>query len=586
MSDSARETRRARQVQTVQAQPHSVQAPPRPVWVPAVRVLAGVAAALFLAVFFVWPILAMLVRGVMGEGGGLDASRFLTNLSAARTWRVAWQTVWLAFAGTAASVLFGVPLAFVLYRLEFPGRRVARAAAMIPFVLPTVVVGGAFRALFDPAGPYGALGLSQSNAAVVCAMAFFNAAVVARTTGTVWEKLPPHEEAAATLGASPARAFLTVTLPELVPAIAAGASLAFLFCATSYGLVVTLGTPGYGTLETEVFIQTTTFLDLPAAAVLSLLQAVIVLVAIWVSGIATRRTEVGLKLGSRRARRPGRAAIPAVAMTLIFVVGLVAAPIISLIVASFHRGGAWTVANYVDLVTPGTFNAGVTPAEAMVNSLRIGAEAALLALAVGLLVVVAAVRPARSGFGRWCQRLLDAGALAPLGISAVTLGFGIFITLRLRVSEPSMLIPVAQALVATPLVVRAVSPTLLAIDLRLREAAATLGASPWRVMATVDLPAMWRGLGVAAGFAFAISLGEFGATSFLATADSETLPVLVAKLLGRPGSQNYGMAMAAAVVLAVLAGLVVLLSDMAGDVQRAGDVLERAPHGMERNQRA
>ena len=149
-----------------------------------------------------------------------------------------------------------------------------------------------------------------------------------------------------------------------------------------------------------------------------------------------------------------------------------------------------------------------------------------------------------------------------------------------------MLIPVAQALVATPLVVRAVSPTLLAIDLRLREAAATLGASPWRVMATVDLPAMWRGLGVAAGFAFAISLGEFGATSFLATADSETLPVLVAKLLGRPGSQNYGMAMAAAVVLAVLAGLVVLLSDMAGDVQRAGDVLERAPHGMERNQRA
>ena len=87
---------------------------------------------------------------------------------------------------------------------------------------------------------------------------------------------------------------------------------------------------------------------------------------------------------------------------------------------------------------------------------------------------------------------------------------------------------------------------------------ASLGAGPARVLATVDGPFLLRGVGLAAGFAFAVSLGEFGATSFLAAADRPTLPVLIARLLGRPGADNYGMALAAATVLAVLSAGVML----------------------------
>jgi thiamine transport system permease protein len=99
---------------------------------------------------------------------------------------------------------------------------------------------------------------------------------------------------------------------------------------------------------------------------------------------------------------------------------------------------------------------------------------------------------------------------------------------------------------------------LRAIDPRLRDAAATLGASPARVWREVDLPIVARAALVAAGFAFAISLGEFGATIFIVRPNQPTLPVLVFRLLGQPGPLNFGGAMAASVILMVLTALAIL----------------------------
>jgi thiamine transport system permease protein len=121
---------------------------------------------------------------------------------------------------------------------------------------------------------------------------------------------------------------------------------------------------------------------------------------------------------------------------------------------------------------------------------------------------------------------------------------------------------VAQALVALPLVVRVLVPVLAGIDDRLRQAAATLGASPARALLVVDLPVIWKPLLAAAGFAFACSLGEFGATSFLARPDHPTVPVVIARLLGHPGAMNFGMALAASVVLAAATAAVMVVVDL------------------------
>jgi thiamine transport system permease protein len=115
--------------------------------------------------------------------------------------------------------------------------------------------------------------------------------------------------------------------------------------------------------------------------------------------------------------------------------------------------------------------------------------------------------------------------------------------------------------VALPLVVRTLLPPLQGVDPRLRDAAALLGASPGRVLATIDLPMLGRSAGLALGFAFATSLGEFGATAFLVRPGAQTLPVAIAALIGRQGAENYGMALAAAVVLGALTAGVMLLAE-------------------------
>ncbi|MBA2298089.1 MAG: ABC transporter permease subunit, partial [Actinobacteria bacterium] len=98
----------------------------------------------------------------------------------------------------------------------------------------------------------------------------------------------------------------------------------------------------------------------------------------------------------------------------------------------------------------------------------------------------------------------------------------------------------------------------------LREAAALLGASPLRVRREIDLPLVARALAGAAGFAFAIALGEFGATVFVAQADRPTLPVAIFRFLSRPGAENQGAAAALAVVLALLAAAAAVLAERAG----------------------
>lgn len=554
--------------------------------------LWGVAAAVplaFLAVFFAYPVLSLVGRGFFPDGvtGGVDLGGFADVFSRSRTWRVIRQTLAQAFLGTAGALALGLPGAYVLYRCRFRGQRFVRGLVSVPFVLPSVVVGAAFRALLGEGGPLGFLGLDRTMAAIVLALMFFNYTVVVRTVGGLWARLDPRtEQAARALGASPARAFFTVTLPALGPAIASAASVVFLFCATAFGIVITLGGIRYGTIESEIYLQTVQFLDLRAAAVLSVVQVVVVALALAVAAASRKRQERALSLrteaaaplrllnrdrgpasgtGRRRLPRLGPDLVPAV-VTVGTVIGLIATPILTLVARSFQEpDGSWGLQNYRNLADPGATRAlNVSVIEAAGNSLRTAVDATLIAVVIGTLVAVLLSRRPRGLLGRRSLGLLDAAFMLPLGVSAVTVGFGILISLNhppLDLRSSPILVPIAQAVVATPLVVRTLLPVLRAIDPRLREVAATLGASPGRVLATVDGPFLVRGWGLAVGFAFAVSLGEFGATSFLSRPDHLTLPVVIYRLLGRPGAENYGMAMAAAVILAALTATAIGLAE-------------------------
>jgi thiamine transport system permease protein len=520
-----------------------------------------------LGVFFVLPVAGMVGRGFWTDEG-FDPLASLEVLTRSRTHRVLWFTVWSSALASLVTLALGLPLTFVLYRLRVPGRRAARAFVLMPFVLPTVVVGVAFRTLLAPSGPLGFLDLDGTPAAIIAAMVFFNLAVVVRTVGGLWENLDPRrEQAAAALGASPWQVLRTVTLPALAPAIVAAASIVFLFCATAFGLVLTLGGLRYATVETEIYLLTTQFLDLSAAAALSVLQLLVVTGLLVTAHVTRTRREHAVERADRRSTlRPARRAdLPAVAVAVL-ALALVAAPVSALVVGSLRVRGGWGLDHYraLDGHETGSTTALLVPVtEALANSWRVAVDATLLAVVLGCLVAVLVSRRGRTRAERRGIAVLDAVFMLPLCVSAVTRGFVFLLTLDrppLDLHTSPVLVPIAQASVALPLVVRALTPVLRAIEPRQRQVAASLGASPLRVMRTVDLPVVWRPLLAAVGFAFAVSLGEFGATSFLARPEAPTMPVLIFELVSRPGADNYGMALAASVVLGlftvVIMGLV------------------------------
>jgi thiamine transport system permease protein len=526
------------------------------------RLLWWLAAALplgFLLVFFVWPLLSILALGLT-PGGRPDASPFVEVLTDGDLLGVVWFTLWQAAASTALTLAVALPGAYVVARFDFPGRSLVRALATVPFVLPTVVVGTAFLALIGPTGATG-LDLSGTIWAILAAHVFFNYAVVLRTVGGLWAHLDPGlEEAARTLGASRWRAFVHVTLPVLRPAIAAAASIVFLFTFTSFGVVLILGGAGLETLEVEIYRRTAVLLDLPVAAALAVLQVVGVTgVLLAYSRYQERRsTELALLPASETARRPRtlreRLLVGGVLGSMALLLG---APLAVLVERSLSTGAGYGLGAYRALRAPGRTGTLIAdPLEAVANSLGFAAAATGVALLVGL--TAAGVIAARRGrASRWFDALL----MLPLGTSAVTIGFGFLVALDWPVDLRAslLLVPMAHALVAIPFVVRTVLPVMRSVRARLREAAAVLGASPARVRREIDVPLLTRAAAVGAGFAAAVSLGEFGATIFIARPSSTTVPVAIWRFLGRPGSLNFSRAMAMSVILMVLTAAAVLV---------------------------
>ncbi|MFJ9578089.1 ABC transporter permease [Streptomyces sp. NPDC101191] len=542
----------------------------------AARLALMVLPVAFFAVFFAWPVASIVERGLRPDGHW-ELGRFGETLARPEILDVLWFTLWQALASTALTLLVALPGAFVFARFDFPGKRILRAVVTVPFVLPTVMVGTAFLALVGRRGlldTWWGVRLDTSVWAILIAHVFFNYAVVVRTVGGLWSQLDPRqEEAARVLGASRWRAWRTVTLPALGPAVASAALMVFLFTASSFGIVQILGGPAYSTLETEIYRQTADRLQLSTAAVLTMVQFVAVGVVLAVHARTVRRRETALKLvpAERTARRPrGAGQWALLGAVLLSIALLILAPLGVLVERSLATPTGYGLDYYRALQRVddhGTFLVPMT--ETIVNSLQYALAATGIAVVIGGLAAAALTlsrsRLRSNGGTPMADRLVrgfDALLMLPLGVSAVTVGFGFLITLDeppLDLRASWILVPLAQALVGVPFVVRTMLPVLRAVDERLREAAAVLGASRWRAWREVDLPLVRRALLIAAGFAFAVSLGEFGATVFIARPDNPTLPVAVARLLNRPGELNYGQAMALSTILMVVCAVSLLL---------------------------
>jgi len=546
----------------------------------------------FLILFYFYPLTSILSLSFTPEGN-VSLEPFTELFGRPRYLRVLWFTIWQAALSTLLTVALALPGSYIFARYDFPGKSLIRALTTVPFVLPTMVVSLAFTAVLGPRGLVNMalmrvlgfqeppLNLQHTVAIILLAHVFYNYTLVLRIVGSYWSNLNPRlEEAARMLGASRWEAFRQVTLPLLVPSIAAASILVFIFDFTSFGVILVLGGPRFATLEVAIYRQTVHYLNLPLAASLSVIQILFTFALMTVYTRLQATMTLPVELRSRRAtqRRPrGWREWIWVGGNLALMVVLLIAPLVALVQRSLTLGGGLSFTFYRELFrNPRGSVFYVPPAAAVRNSVTFALATVGLAVVLGLMAASmldgrsTRVDVQESGDGsllktlwRGLRQLLDPVLMLPLGTSAVTLGLGYIVALDeppLNLRTSPVLVILAHTLVALPFVVRSVLPALRSIQPQLREAASVLGASPWRVWREVDLPIVARAVVVGAVFAFTVSMGEFGATSLIARPERPTMPVAIFRFLGRPGTINYGQALAMSTLLMLVctAGFLVI----------------------------
>ena len=474
--------------------------------------LAAVPPALFLLALFVVPLVA--IARVSGAATSLppwEQGRLAASL------QLGALTALLALA-------FGLPLAYLLGRYRFPGRRVLRALVTVPFVMPVVVMAAGLLVLLGPRGYLsGLLGvhlqLQGTYALLLIAHTIYNVPLVVRLVGDTWSHLDPRlEEAAATLGAGPWARFTRVTLPRLLPSIAAATLLAFLFGFAGFGTVLLLADPiKHATLEVAIWYDGVALFDLPTAATLALEQLVVTfLAALAYAALARRAARWERPVDEETALRPLRVG-PLVIFAFV-VAACLLAPLIGVIVRALDTPAGWGFAAFARVWHGAGLVFSVGPAVALQHSLVFATATVLIAVPLGLLAARAASRS-----GSW----LDAVWMLPLGASSVTLGLGLLVMFPigpLDLRATATLVVLAHALIAFPFVARALTGPMQAQDPALGEAAATLGAGPAKRAWRVHLPLLGPALVVGAALAASVSLGEFGATLVLLRPETTTLP--------------------------------------------------------------
>ncbi len=499
-------------------------------------------------------------------------------------------TAYQATLSTIASVVLGLPAAYVLANYEFRGRRTLRSLTILPFVLPGIMVAVGFYATFGRTGtlnsllglaglgPYPFLG-RYPLAVVIVAHAFYNAPLVARITVAAWESVDVRTvETARSLGASPRRAFRDVVVPQLLPAVLTGALLTFVFTFMTFPIVLALGGLQLATVEVWVYdrIRRLAFAE---AATLAVLETIVTL-SVTYAYLRYESAQAGM---SRAASPPPREQLfPDVRTAVtprrlaILGYGVVAAivfvgPLASLIVGSVTDGSGFTLRYYAFLLERQVEGASfqTRPWPAIRNSLLFGVATLAVALPMGVVISVLTARAGRLG------TVVDALAMLPLAVSGIVFGIGLLQGLVFGIALPggwrlqvtgAVAIVAAHAVAAYPFVTRNVSPLLADLDPAMVESARALGATRARALLDVELPLVASGVVAGAAFAFAISIGEFSSTVILAAgSETYTMPVAVERYLGRRPGPAIAMG---TLLLVVTAASFVVVDRVGGRFER------------------
>jgi thiamine transport system permease protein len=485
----------------------------------------------FLGVFFVAPV-------VMTLASFTDITVLRETVTNSFFIKIAWFSLWQAVLSVIVTLAIGLPATWALSRVSFPGSQILRGILSAPFVMPAVVVASGVLAVLPANNNTGVL-------PILWAHAMFNISVVLRIVGPRWELLDLRlEHAAATLGAHPMHTFRYVVWPHIKNSTVNAALLIFIYCFTSFGVIVIVGGFRRRTLEAEIFTQAIRLGDTSTATALAVVQ--IAMIGIVFAVVRTRSgRETAASHIHRRQPLSSTTHNPwIVGGAVATAVALVGLPMVATLWRSIYSRGtqSFTLSGWESLLDTRLPGMAYSATEVLANSATFAVLAALVCVPLSLAAVVSN------------NRFLFFVSSLPVVVSAATLGIGLIITFDvdpIAWRSQWWLLPVVHAVIAFPLTTRTLHPAYIAIPASLRHGACVLGASPLRTFFTVEIPVMKSALWRTTGLSMAVSLGEFGATSFLSRSGTTTMPIAIGQLMGTVGQapQQAAFALSATFIL-------------------------------------
>ena len=455
-------------------------------------------------------------------------------------------TALIALFSAVVATILGYPIGNWLAGTGRKTRQLVSAFLLVPFLLPPFLIGITLLPL-QPNTFNSITGILW----IISAHVLMNAGFMARVVSA--NQIPADQLEAASLdGASASRKRFAIELPQQLAGMLSAGLLVALYSATSYGLVLTLGAGKVDTLETEIATSALRDLDLNLALTLALLQTALTLCFFYLA--RSIGAEPAPLFGEQETASTG-SKLGGVLATLLL------AAIVIVFAGVFVRAvtyGPGLVENFANLAGRGSRQIlNISVAEAALNSIRNLIVAGLIALPVAWFAA-----------GRKRTSYL---VLLPIGISPVVFGL-VFLVLSgylpSVLSGTWLLVPIVQSLFLIPLSYQVLRPARQSVSTDIKDAAILDGAFGWQMFSQVEGPLVRRPLGVAAAFVALGSLGEFGAASFLAYGSQATLPLVMFRLISRPGPENLGMAMAAASLFIVVALVVVWVISLEARTQR------------------
>ncbi|NHJ03138.1 MAG: iron ABC transporter permease [Candidatus Heimdallarchaeota archaeon] len=481
-----------------------------------------------------------------------------------------------ALLTTIFCVVIGLIGSYILVHYKFLGKTFLRNLFTIPFILPPIVVLIGFIATFGHGSWFNRtwesltgsilIDIYNTYEGIILAHVFYNIPVIIRLTELGWRSINQDGIAVAkSLGATRLQIFSKIQLPKLLPILTVAALLVFIYAFNSFAIVLVLGGVQYQTLEVRIYSLAKSEFDFSGAAALTLVQVLINLVIIVLYLFLSSKYELPATESAQiavkpfyRTHMPVKELLGRVLILIYFILvgGITILPITGVILASITSPeGTLTLSNYAKLYDYSIKSyIGLPPSNMILNSLFFGFGVMILATLLALLLNYGLnIDTTVQGLPKisLLKNFMGILVILPLAISSITLAFSLFSLYRTTFIYEQVLgaILIAHTLIAFPFANRVISASRSAIDPSLVSVSQSLGASRLKTFIKIELPLLIPGIIVACLFSFAISIGEFGATSFLAKANFATIPVGIYRLIA---TRNIGPAASFATILVVI----------------------------------